>query len=74
MNQSDILQQVFPNHIVYAAMGNHDWSPKGQLPPRPDPFYDDIAEKWEPWLDENATKSFRKGYIIHYYFFLKIIL
>ena len=59
---TDLLQGVFPNTTVYSALGNHDWSPKSQLPPRPDPFYDRIAEKWSNWITETqAGDTFKKG-------------
>ena len=44
-NQTDAIMSAFPNHTVYAALGNHDWSPKSQLPPTPHPMYAEIASK-----------------------------
>ena len=59
---TDLLQEVFPSTKVYSALGNHDWSPKSQLPPRPDPFYARIADKWSNWITETqADDTFKKG-------------
>lgn len=61
----DLTQQfldVFPNTTMFPVLGNHDWSPKSQLPPRNDPFYDIIADIWSPWLTTpSANKTFRRS-------------
>ncbi len=61
-NETDLLQEVFPDKLVYSALGNHDWSPKSQLPPKPDELYAKIADKWKDWLTESqANDTFNMG-------------
>ncbi len=61
-NLTDLLQTVFHDKPFYAALGNHDWSPKSFLPPRPDPFYKKISERWSDWLtDPQANATFNQG-------------
>ncbi|KAK2157187.1 hypothetical protein LSH36_196g05044 [Paralvinella palmiformis] len=60
-NQSTILRQMFENKTVYPALGNHDWSPKNQVPPRSDQLYDTIAEFWKYWLDDEALVTFKQA-------------
>lgn len=63
---TDLLQEVFPDTIVYSALGNHDWSPKSQLPPHSHPLYDRIAEKWQNWITQTgASDTFKKGISTH---------
>ncbi len=63
LNETDIIMQVFPETSVYAALGNHDWSPKHQLPPHCDHhcLYDTLADAWTPWLDSASQESFKGG-------------
>ena len=44
-NLTDAIMAAFPASDVYAALGNHDWSPKSQLPPTPHPVYAEVADK-----------------------------
>lgn len=62
-NLTEALTTVWPDRLVYSALGNHDWSPKHQLPPNADPLYDRIADLWQPWFDGDATadQTFRQG-------------
>jgi sphingomyelin phosphodiesterase acid-like 3 len=63
-NLTDKILECFPNTTAFPVLGNHDWSPKHQLPPRPDPLYDAVAELWAPWLraaDPQADESFRNS-------------
>ena len=64
-NLTDLLQEVFPDHMIYSALGNHDWSPKSALPGGPDPFYARIAARWSDWLnEEQANQTFNQGAVI----------
>ena len=61
-NLTAILETNFPNSTVFSALGNHDWSPKSQLPGAPDEFYDTIAGRWQEWLKSaSANATFRRG-------------
>lgn len=61
-NLTDVIEEFFPNITCYSALGNHDWSPKSQLPPQNAPLYSDLAQRWESWLQTNeALNSFRQG-------------
>ena len=61
-NMTDKLLEAWPDKMIYSALGNHDWHPKNKLPPTQDPFYDDIADKWAPWLPTtDADATFRNG-------------
>ena len=79
-NQTNILNETFPNTAIFSAIGNHDWSPKNQLPPNGDPFYDQIYDLWKDWIPQGEEERFRKGYlgletcIIQFQLFLRFIL
>lgn len=60
-NQTHILNKTFPNIDIFSAIGNHDWSPKNQLPPHTHPFYDKILDLWRGWVPEAETETFKKG-------------
>ena len=49
-NQTDLLMSAFNDTQVFAAIGNHDWSPKSQLPPTPHATYREIQEKYYAYL------------------------
>lgn len=46
---------------VYAAMGNHDFHPKSQLPGKEHRIYNRTAELWRPWLSDASLPLFRAG-------------
>ncbi|XP_051869609.1 acid sphingomyelinase-like phosphodiesterase 3b isoform X2 [Pristis pectinata] len=60
-NVSQLIQQVFPDTKVYAAMGNHDIHPKSQFPATSHIIYNRTAELWSQWLDGSSTPTFLKG-------------
>lgn len=51
----------FPDTKVYAALGNHDFHPKSQLPAGSNSIYNQIAELWRPWLNNESIARFKEG-------------
>ncbi|XP_078087365.1 acid sphingomyelinase-like phosphodiesterase 3b [Mustelus asterias] len=60
-NVSQLIQHVFPETKVYAAMGNHDIHPKSQFPAIGHVIYNQTAELWAQWLDTASISTFQKG-------------
>ncbi|XP_043560025.1 acid sphingomyelinase-like phosphodiesterase 3b [Chiloscyllium plagiosum] len=60
-NVSQLIQQVFPDTKVYAAMGNHDIHPKSQFPANGHVLYNQTAELWTQWLEAASVPTFQKG-------------
>ncbi|NXT23684.1 ASM3B phosphodiesterase, partial [Syrrhaptes paradoxus] len=60
-NLTSLIRGAFPDTKVYAAMGNHDFHPKSQLPGRAHRMYNATAELWRPWLDDSSIPLFRAG-------------
>lgn len=61
-NLTQQLLDVFPNTTIFPVLGNHDWSPKSQIPPRNDIFYGTIADIWSPWLSiPSVSETFRRS-------------
>ncbi|CAH1253575.1 SMPDL3B [Branchiostoma lanceolatum] len=61
-NLTSLLKEVFPTKRVYAALGNHDYHPKNQLPPSGSDIYDAVAEFWRDWMDDDtANNVFKQG-------------
>ncbi|XP_047716673.1 acid sphingomyelinase-like phosphodiesterase 3a isoform X3 [Prionailurus viverrinus] len=60
-NMTTTIQSVFPNLQVFPALGNHDYWPQDQLPVVTSKVYNAVANLWEPWLDEEAIHTLRKG-------------
>ncbi|KFQ21922.1 Acid sphingomyelinase-like phosphodiesterase 3b, partial [Merops nubicus] len=60
-NLTSLIQETFPDTRVYAAMGNHDFHPKSQLPGREHRIYTRTAELWRPWLSAASAALFRAG-------------
>uniref|UniRef100_A0A803YGU8 Sphingomyelin phosphodiesterase acid like 3B n=1 Tax=Meleagris gallopavo TaxID=9103 RepID=A0A803YGU8_MELGA len=60
-NLTSLIKQVFPDTKVYAAMGNHDFHPKNQLPGKENRIYNQTAELWRSWLNETSVPLFRAG-------------
>uniref|UniRef100_A0A9L0T0B4 Sphingomyelin phosphodiesterase acid like 3B n=1 Tax=Equus caballus TaxID=9796 RepID=A0A9L0T0B4_HORSE len=56
-----LIREVFPDTKVYAALGNHDFHPKSQLPPGSNNIYNQVAEMWRPWLSNESIALFREG-------------
>lgn len=50
-----------PDTKVYAALGNHDFHPKNQFPPRRNSIYQQVAELWRPWLNNESITQFQEG-------------
>ncbi|KAI8501524.1 Acid sphingomyelinase-like phosphodiesterase 3b [Branchiostoma belcheri] len=61
-NLTSLLKEVFPAKRVYAALGNHDYHPKNQLPPNGSDIYDAVAEFWREWMDDDTANGvFKQG-------------
>ena len=60
-NLTNALNMAFPNKVVYAALGNHDWSPKSQLAPHGHQIYDAVAAMWSDWLTPDNVATFKEG-------------
>ncbi|XP_072688430.1 cyclic GMP-AMP phosphodiesterase SMPDL3A [Canis lupus baileyi] len=60
-NMTATIQNLFPNRQVFPALGNHDYWPQDQLPVVTSRVYNAVADLWEPWLDEEALHTLRKG-------------
>ncbi|XP_060480725.1 acid sphingomyelinase-like phosphodiesterase 3b isoform X3 [Panthera onca] len=56
-----LIREVFPGTKVYAALGNHDFHPKNQLPAGGNSIYDQVAELWRPWLSNESIALFKEG-------------
>lgn len=50
-----------PDTKVYAALGNHDFHPKNQLPAGSNNIYNQVAELWRPWLSNDSIALFKEG-------------
>lgn len=46
---------------VYAALGNHDFHPKNQFPAESNSIYNQVAELWRPWFNNESFTVFREG-------------
>ena len=62
-NLTDALDEAFPDTTVFPALGNHDWSPKNQIPAQDHFFYHNLSDMWTMWLptDEENKETFKKG-------------
>ncbi|XP_012694248.2 acid sphingomyelinase-like phosphodiesterase 3b isoform X1 [Clupea harengus] len=60
-NLTQLIKEVFPTTKVYAALGNHDYHPKSQLPPGQNYIYNQTAEMWKQWLDPESQSLFKIG-------------
>ncbi|XP_036291425.1 acid sphingomyelinase-like phosphodiesterase 3b [Pipistrellus kuhlii] len=58
---TQLIRGVFPDTKVYAALGNHDFHPKNQFPAGSNAIYDQIAELWRPWLNNESIARFKEG-------------
>ncbi|XP_023410059.2 acid sphingomyelinase-like phosphodiesterase 3b isoform X1 [Loxodonta africana] len=58
---TNLIREVFPDTKVYAALGNHDFHPKHQLPAGNNSIYNQIAELWRPWLSNESIALFKEG-------------
>lgn len=58
---TELIREVFPDTKVYAALGNHDFHPKSQLPAGRNTIYDQVAELWRPWLSNESVALFKEG-------------
>ncbi|XP_057355875.1 acid sphingomyelinase-like phosphodiesterase 3b isoform X2 [Manis pentadactyla] len=56
-----LIREVFPETKVYAAMGNHDFHPKNQFPAGSNNIYNQVAELWRPWLNDESMALFKEG-------------
>ncbi|XP_046392438.1 acid sphingomyelinase-like phosphodiesterase 3b [Ischnura elegans] len=60
-NLTDLLRHTFSSQFVFPVLGNHDFYPQNQLPPRRHPMYKKVADMWRHWLPTEAIDSFEKG-------------
>lgn len=58
---TNLFKEVFPGTKVYAALGNHDFHPKNQLPAQSNSIYTHVAELWRPWLSNESFALFKEG-------------
>ncbi|XP_021499774.1 acid sphingomyelinase-like phosphodiesterase 3b isoform X2 [Meriones unguiculatus] len=58
---TNLLREVFPDTKVYAALGNHDFHPKSQLPAESNSIYSRVAAMWRPWLSNESFALFKGG-------------
>ncbi|XP_043300643.1 acid sphingomyelinase-like phosphodiesterase 3b isoform X1 [Cervus canadensis] len=58
---TQLIREAFPDTKVYAALGNHDFHPKNQLPAGSNNIYNQVAELWRPWLNNESITSFKEG-------------
>ncbi|XP_074161732.1 acid sphingomyelinase-like phosphodiesterase 3b [Sminthopsis crassicaudata] len=58
---TELIRLVFPDTKVYAALGNHDFHPKNQFPPGSHSIYNQVAELWRPWLNNESISQFKEG-------------
>ncbi|XP_074074061.1 acid sphingomyelinase-like phosphodiesterase 3b [Macrotis lagotis] len=58
---TELIQLVFPETKVYAALGNHDFHPKNQFPVGSNNIYNQVAELWRPWLNNESISQFKEG-------------
>ncbi|XP_057556926.1 acid sphingomyelinase-like phosphodiesterase 3b isoform X1 [Hippopotamus amphibius kiboko] len=56
-----LIREAFPDTKVYAALGNHDFHPKNQLPAGSNNIYNQVAELWRPWLSNESIALFKEG-------------
>ncbi|XP_071455401.1 acid sphingomyelinase-like phosphodiesterase 3b [Hetaerina americana] len=60
-NLTDLLRHTFSSQFVFPVLGNHDFYPQNQFPPRRHPTYKRVADMWRHWLPTEAIDSFEKG-------------
>ncbi|KAM9039093.1 acid sphingomyelinase-like phosphodiesterase 3b isoform 1-T1 [Sarcophilus harrisii] len=58
---TELIRLVFPDTKVYAALGNHDFHPKNQFPVGSNNIYNQVAELWRPWLNNESISQFKEG-------------
>ncbi|KAL4657543.1 acid sphingomyelinase-like phosphodiesterase 3b-like [Arapaima gigas] len=60
-NLTQLLRLAFPKTKVYAALGNHDYHPKSQMPPGQSTMYERMAHLWQTWLEPESRRTFMQG-------------
>ena len=60
-NVTVLLKEEFPDIVVYPALGNHDYYPKGDLPIGTNMIYTELGKLWESWLPQSAIDSITSG-------------
>ncbi|XP_030638672.1 acid sphingomyelinase-like phosphodiesterase 3b [Chanos chanos] len=60
-NLTTIIKELFPKTKVYAALGNHDYHPKSQLPPTQSNIYEQVGKLWQDWLEPGSQNTFKAG-------------
>merc|ERR1719483_365206 len=56
-----LLREQFPYSSIYPALGDTDFSPRGQAQPKADPMYKVAANLWGTWLPPKAIDSLKHG-------------
>uniref|UniRef100_UPI00358E2001 acid sphingomyelinase-like phosphodiesterase 3b n=1 Tax=Myxine glutinosa TaxID=7769 RepID=UPI00358E2001 len=60
-NITELISSTFPGVQVYPALGNHDYYPSNQLPPKNGHIYNVVAKMWSEWLQNSSQQTFQKG-------------
>uniref|UniRef100_H2Z1U7 Uncharacterized protein n=1 Tax=Ciona savignyi TaxID=51511 RepID=H2Z1U7_CIOSA len=59
-NLTNLLKKSFPNTTVHAALGNHDYHYKSQIPPGPSSILSAIANDWRDWMTDEQFQMFNQ--------------
>ncbi|XP_070571497.1 acid sphingomyelinase-like phosphodiesterase 3b [Ptychodera flava] len=70
-NLTALLVEVFPEKTIFPVLGNHDYHPKHQMPPEPNPVYTQVSKWWnDHWLGQyegvNDTFTQAAYYTVEY--------
>ncbi|XP_076068763.1 acid sphingomyelinase-like phosphodiesterase 3b [Oratosquilla oratoria] len=60
-NLTESLSSSFEGVPVIPVLGNHDYSPKNQMPVGTSDFQTAVADMWRPWLNESQYSLFKQG-------------
>lgn len=59
---TQLIKEYFPDVPIYPTLGNHDYYPKDQFPPRSDKIYSATYSMWKTWIGDGAPQqTFNKG-------------
>ncbi|XP_076823613.1 acid sphingomyelinase-like phosphodiesterase 3b isoform X1 [Clavelina lepadiformis] len=62
-NVTSLIQEAFPDIQVFAALGNHDYLPKNEMPSTPNDIVANTALIWREWLTDDQYALFKEtGY------------
>ncbi|XP_060581957.1 acid sphingomyelinase-like phosphodiesterase 3b [Ruditapes philippinarum] len=61
-NITNLMKSTFPNTLIYATFGNHDYHPKHKFPPHNNEIYNATYLIWKSWInDASQDSNFMKG-------------